>query len=117
MSNKKLIPVYAPGSTEPEMHTRLNAYDLVNGAGYTWKPGVDTTPAALTPHRGKADGPEPAQRVLNSAGHSVGRQVGENEAESDDADDDAGAADETETPAETEAPKPAATRGRRGGKA
>jgi hypothetical protein len=42
------VPVYSPKGVR-EMHTRPNARDLVNGAGYSWAPGVPSQPAAFAP--------------------------------------------------------------------
>lgn len=64
------VIVYGPDG--PEKHTRANARDLVNGRGYTWHPGVPTTPAGFAPFAAvKApDGPVPSQKVLDSVGSS-----------------------------------------------
>jgi hypothetical protein len=63
------IVVYAPDGS-PERHTRPNARDLVNGAGYSWMRGVTTTPAAIAPFATPVppeDG-EIAQKVLDKIG-------------------------------------------------
>ncbi len=37
MSDIKLVTVYSPDGNA-EQHTRPNARDLINGAGYSWEP-------------------------------------------------------------------------------
>jgi hypothetical protein len=77
-----LYTVYKNGDpAQAEKHTRLNAHDLVNGAGYTWKPHqTDITPAVTSPYKpAKGVGSSPsewAQEVLNSVGHDVERASG-----------------------------------------
>lgn len=71
--------VYKDGDPKKgEKHTRANANDLVNGAGYTWKPNQrDVTPAVYSPHR-RVNPPtekEPAQAVLDAHGHNAARQL------------------------------------------
>lgn len=70
MSENKII-VYAPNGTA-ERHTRANARDLVNGAGYSWHPTIKTPPTSYAPFAGQKapDGPPPSQRVLDSVGGS-----------------------------------------------
>jgi hypothetical protein len=67
------VIVYSPKG-EAERHTRANARDLVNGAGYTWMPGVPTTPAAYAPFVAtkSPEGPQPSQSVLDSVGSASG---------------------------------------------
>ncbi|AFO71764.1 hypothetical protein phiCbK_248 [Caulobacter phage phiCbK] len=104
MSNKNLVPVYSPEGKK-ELHTRLNAYDLVNGAGWTWKPGIETTPAAIPPYRAPAVGAEPAQAVLDRAGHRNDRTLTEVVGDEAEADADLDAAeDEVVEDAADEAP-------------
>lgn len=86
------VYVYSPEG-EREAHTRLNAWDLVNGAGWTWKPGVETSPAAFPAYRTVAPPTEkePAQAVLDRAGHRNDRSVAEvlaSESAADVPDDD-----------------------------
>lgn len=66
------ILVYPPNNGPAEKHTRANARDLVNGAGYSWQPGVATTPAGYAPFvTVKApDSSIPSQTVLDSVGSS-----------------------------------------------
>lgn len=100
---KNLVEVFSP-TGEKERHTRLNAWDLVNGAGYTWKPNVPTTPAAFPAYRTvEKKGAEPAQAVLDNAGHRTDRSVSDVIA---DAEDDA-ADDVAEDVVEDTAPAPA----------
>jgi hypothetical protein len=70
--NIPTVIVYSP-SGEPERHTRPNARDLVNGAGYTWMKGVPTTPASIAPFV-TFDPPDEghlSQKVLDSRGSSA----------------------------------------------
>ena len=71
MSNS--IIVYAPNG-KGEKHTRANARDLVNGAGYSWHPNLKSTPASYAPFAAAVapDGPPPSQRVLDSVGGQGG---------------------------------------------
>lgn len=66
------VIVYPPNGGPPEKHTRANGRDLVNGSGYTWMPGVHTTPAAYAPFAAlrAPEGPQPSQKVLDSVGSS-----------------------------------------------
>ncbi len=66
------IIVYSPKG-QPEKHTRANARDLVNGAGYSWHPHVPATPASYAPFAGAIppEGPPPSQKVLDSVGGSA----------------------------------------------
>lgn len=53
MASKKLtvptvVTIYSPKG-KPEPHTRANARDLVNGAGYTWDKRKESNPAAYAP--------------------------------------------------------------------
>jgi hypothetical protein len=70
--NIPTVIVYSP-SGEPERHTRPNARDLVNGAGYTWMKGVPTTPASIAPFVAfdPPDEGHPSQKVLDSRGSSA----------------------------------------------
>lgn len=70
--NIPTVIVYSP-SGEPERHTRPNARDLVNGAGYTWMKGVPTTPASIAPFVtfDPPDEGHPSQKVLDSRGSSA----------------------------------------------
>lgn len=44
----KLVVVYSPEGVA-EKHTMPNARDLIQGAKYTWKPGVASSPASFAP--------------------------------------------------------------------
>lgn len=76
MASSPLVVVYDPAGN-PLKHTRANARDLVNGAGWSWKPGVKTLPVEGAPFAAaKPPTPiEPAQAVINSAGHNAERTV------------------------------------------
>lgn len=128
----KMFTVYKGGDAKKgEDHTRANANDLVNGAGYTWKPNQKITPAAMSPHRvvTPPTPKEPAQAVLDAHGHNADRTLsfGEEPVEivtADDDDDvifeDAGddadeeAADEPEVEASADEPTEEAAPRRRG---
>lgn len=73
----KKVPVYKDGDAKQvEHHTRMNAYDLVANANFTWKPSQKVaSPAAYSPYRAKgAPTPvEPAQAVIDNAGHNPDR--------------------------------------------
>ncbi|AXQ68271.1 hypothetical protein HOT99_gp067 [Caulobacter phage CcrBL10] len=120
MSNKNLVEVFSPEGKR-ELHTRLNANDLVNGAGWTWKKNAspDFTPAAHAPYRSTAkNGPEPAQAVLDMAGHRNDRTIEEvTGGDEADAEVEAEVEDEVVEPAAEEAPAPAAPARGRGRKA
>jgi len=66
--------VYAPDGSA-ERHSRANARDLVNGAGYSWHPTIRTTPTAYAPFAGTPapDGPSLSQKVLDSVGGSAAK--------------------------------------------
>ncbi|AFU86554.1 hypothetical protein D869_gp072 [Caulobacter phage CcrRogue] len=113
MSNKNLVEVFSPEGKR-ELHSRLNANDLVNGAGWTWKKNAspDVTPAAHAPYRSTAkNGPEPAQAVLDMAGHRNDRTI-EEVTGAADADDTEVEDEVVEPAAEEEAPAAAPARGR-----
>lgn len=59
------VAVYSPEGKR-EVHTLANARDLVQGAGWTWNPGVESNPVAKSPIQKPAIGKEPAQKVLDS---------------------------------------------------
>lgn len=67
------VIVYSPDGA-PERHTRPNARDLVNGAGYTWNKHTPSTPASYAPFARVTapEGPNPSQKVLDSVGGSAG---------------------------------------------
>ncbi len=79
---EQLFPVYSPNGAK-DMHTMVNARDLVNGAGYTWKATpldvtIDGEPAdrfvTLSPHATKvkeADLPKISQQIFNRIGGTV----------------------------------------------
>lgn len=62
------IIVYGPNGAEK--HTRANARDLVNGAGYSWQPNIKSNPAHVAPFAQfvAPAGPAPSQKVLDSVG-------------------------------------------------
>lgn len=76
MAKNQLVVVYDPEG-KPSKHSRRNARDLVNGAGYTWKPGAQSTPATLAPFATAVPptDKEPAQAVLDNTGHNPNRTV------------------------------------------
>lgn len=76
MASSPLVVVYDPAGN-PFKHTRANARDLVNGSGWSWKSGVRTLPVEGAPFAA-AKPPtalEPAQAVINNAGHNAERTV------------------------------------------
>lgn len=74
MAKAPLVTVYAPDG-KAFKYSRANARDLVVGAGWSFQPNAKSTPLDPVPGaKLKAEGPEPAQRVLNSAGHNTERQ-------------------------------------------
>lgn len=67
-NNDDLVTVYAPDGTAVR-HTYPNARDLVQGAGYSWEKGRETSPAATSPHsRRKSPKKSIAEEVFASAG-------------------------------------------------
>lgn len=114
MPKQPLVTVYDKAGN-PEKHSWANARDLIN-VGYTWKPKEPTTPAALSPHRAKAPPTpkEPAQAVLDGAGHNQERTVEAilaNDTEVVDMSDGSGVEVEDDVPViepGVEAPAPAA---------
>ncbi len=59
------VAVYKDGKRE--VHTLANARDLVQGAGWSWNPQYESSPAAKSPVQAKAVGKEPAQKVIDTA--------------------------------------------------
>lgn len=59
---------------KPETHTRANARDLINGAGYTWEKKKPTTPASYAPFalpQNTKFAKSKAQEILDRVGAQV----------------------------------------------
>jgi hypothetical protein len=119
MAKKLVVPstvtVYNPKG-KPETHTRVNARDLVNGAGYSWEKKKPANPAASAPFalpQNTKFSKSKAQEVLDRVGATAAD--GDDDEEVFEGVDDGGstgpinlpADDEDEDEAEEEAPAPA----------
>lgn len=88
------VTVYAPDGSA-EKHTRPNARDLVNGAGYSWNPKTPSNPVAIAPFAvplNKKFEKSKAQEVFDSIGGNPDRPT--DGAPAADADGDADEASE-----------------------
>lgn len=74
------VYVYPPNSDQAVIKTLPNARDLVNGAGWTWRPHDPYhTPAALSPHQGlKAH--EPGVEEILKGDSKAGQRLNPNQA-------------------------------------
>lgn len=105
--SQPLVPIYAP-SGERQLHTNLNAIDLVRDCGYSFQPGKEYAPTDGLPFANPSTGklPSRAQEALDSVG--TGSEVGtEGNAHIDAMAIASGAATVTESTAVAKKPAPA----------
>lgn len=100
---KKTIKVYSPKGVEEE-HSFANARDLVQGAGYSYQPGVAVSPAATNPHADRRPRKKSiAEEIFSKEGVNprTGQMGSENAVDEDES--DAEAEETTRTPDAEEA--------------
>lgn len=79
----KFVTVYSPEGTA-EKHTLPNARDLVQGAGYSWKPGVEASPVNFAPAHAVPTREEKLALAKKPASQEIFDRYGTTATEADD---------------------------------